>query len=79
MPHDPKQQTIFIAARTPERMAFGRFALQRDEGGPFVVLPGDAKIYLSENLIQPGKATGADFLYACPVQWKPPNENKLEG
>ena len=42
-------------------MAFGRFPLDRDEGRAFVVLPQNSHLYLSENLIRPGKETGPVF------------------
>lgn len=69
-----QKPTIFIASKIEGRTAFGKFPLERDEGGIFVILPENSKAYLSENLIRPGKETGADFLYACPVHWRPPKE-----
>lgn len=74
MPMNNQKPTIFIASRVDHKTASGRFPLERDDYGPFVILPGDAKIYLSEHLIKPGKATGADFVYASPVNWSPPRK-----
>lgn len=70
--------TIFITSNTPAGAIYGRFPLQRDKGGPFVMLHGGAtgvKVYLSPELIKSGKAVNADFLYERPVQYAQPGNN----
>ncbi len=64
-----RKATIFIASETGSEVRFGKFPLQHDEAGAFVILPSDTKVYLSEELIRPGKAVGADFVYAMPLRW----------
>src|ERR1035437_6136377 len=55
---------IYIISNGPTGARYGRFPLQHDEQGPFVVLPGGksgVEVRLIPEQIKPGSAFGADY------------------
>ena len=63
---------IFVFENTAQGTLHGRFELQRDEGGMFVIAPsetGGAKIYIPPDQIKPdtGKFFGADYFCDRPI------------
>jgi hypothetical protein len=70
--------TIYIVSNTPLGAKYGRFPLEYDEQGPFVVLPGGksgVKVRLPPEQIKPGKAFGADYYCERPVQYTKTENN----
>jgi hypothetical protein len=71
--------TIFITSNSPKGTNHGRFPLQRDDKGPFAILPGGkfgVKVYLKPEHIKPApKNMGADFFCELPVQYQVPENN----
>ena len=65
--------TIFVFENTDKGTLHGRFDLQRDEGGYFVIAPselGGAKVYIPPDQIKPdgGKFFHADYFYDRPIK-----------
>jgi hypothetical protein len=72
--------TIFVMSQSPQGTLHGRFELQHDEAGPFVVLPGGSdgvKVQLSPDQIKPdtGRMFGADYFCDRPISYPRPEEN----
>ena len=72
--------TIFVMSPSKRGTLHGRFELQQDEAGSFVVLPGGAngvKVRLSPDQIKPdtGKHFGADYFCDRPISYPKPEEN----
>jgi hypothetical protein len=64
--------SIYITSNGPTGTKYGRFPLQQDDQGLFVVLPGGifgVKVKLAPERITIGSAVGADYLYELPVSY----------